>query len=124
MAFARSSEKDSQGELTNAIVTVYSKNGTDAEWPYVYNKLMAADPQTKFDMLRDFIYMTARVQNSVFAQQGISAIRDMAIRFKPNGFAPQLIEVINQIKQQRQKQNDTASVKLAEEAVKQVNDTK
>jgi len=124
LAFAKSSEKDSQGELTNAIVTVYSKNGTDTEWPYVYNKLMAADPQTKFDMLRDFIYMTARVQNPIFAQQGISAIRDMAIKYKPNGFAPQLIEVINQIKQQRQKLNDTASVKLAEEAVKQVNETK
>jgi aminopeptidase N len=124
LTFAKSFEKDSQGDLTNAIVTVYAKSGTDAEWPFVYKELTDADPQKKFDMLKDFIYMTAHVQNPVYAQQGINTIRDMGIRFKPNGFAPQLIEVLNQIKQFRQKMNDGASVKAAEDAVKQINDAK
>ncbi|SEA39829.1 M1 family metallopeptidase [Pedobacter hartonius] len=124
LTFAKSFEKESQGNLTNAILKVYAKSGTDAEWPFVYKKIADADPQSKFDMLKDFIGMTAHVQNPVYAQQGINLIRDMGIRFKANGFAPQLIEVLNQIKQFRQKMNDNASAEVAEEAVKKVNDAK
>lgn len=124
LSFAKSFEKDSEGDLTKAIIGIYSKAGTDTEWPFVYKNFIAADPQSKFDMAQDFIYMTAHVPNPLYAQQGITAIKDMAIRFKPNGFAPQLVQVINQLKEFRQKMNDPASVKVAEEAVKQVNETK
>ena len=124
LTLAKSFEKDSQGDLTNALITVYAQHGADAEWPFVYNKFNEAGGQAKFDMAKDFIYMTAHIQNPVYAQQGINAIRDMAIKYKPNGFAPQLIEVLNQLKQFRQKMNDNASVKTAEDAVKQVNDAK
>jgi aminopeptidase N len=124
LTLAKSFEKDSQGDLTNAIVAVYSKSGTDAEWPFVYGKFSEADGQKKFDMLKDFIYMTAHIQNPVYSQQGINGIRDMAIKYKPNGFAPQLAEVINQIRQVRQKLNDEASVKVANDAVTMINGTK
>ena len=124
LALAKSFEKDSQGALTDAVITIYSQRGTDAEWPYVYQKFSTAGGQDQYDMLKDFIYMTAHVQNPVYAQQGIGIIRDLAIKYKPMGFAPQLIEVLNQIKQFRQKLNDDASAKAAEEAVKKINDVK
>jgi aminopeptidase N len=124
LTLAKSFEKDSEGALTDAVITIYAQRGTDAEWPYVYQKFIAAGGQAQFDMLKDFIYMTAHVQNPVYAQQGISIIKDLAIKYKPMGFAAQLIEVLNQIKQFRQKLNDDASAKAAESAVKQINDTK
>lgn len=124
LPFAKSFEKDSQGELTNAIISIYAKNGGDAEWPYVYSNFTAADPQSKIDMMQGFIYMTAHVKNTEYAQQGIAAIRDFGIKFKPNGFAPQIIQVLDQIKGVRQQLNDNASVKLIGESVKQINDTK
>jgi aminopeptidase N len=124
LTLAKSFEKDSEGALTDAVITIYAQRGTDAEWSYVYQKFIAAGGQTQFDMLKDFIYMTAHVQNPVYAQQGISIIKDLAIKYKPMGFAAQLIEVLNQIKQFRQKLNDDASAKAAESAVKQINDTK
>jgi aminopeptidase N len=124
LALAKSFENDTQADLTSALITVYAQHGGDAEWPFVYNKFEEAGGQAKFDMAKDFIYMTAHIQNTVYAQQGINAIKDMAIKYKPNGFAPQLIEVLNQLKQFRQKMNDAAAVKVAEAAVKEVNDTK
>lgn len=124
LTLAKSFEKDSAGDLTNALITVYAQRGADAEWPFVYANFNEAGGQAKFDMAKDFIYMTAHIPNPVYAQQGINAIKDMAIKYKPNGFAPQLIEVLNQLKQFRQKLNDNASAKVAEDAVKQVNDAK
>lgn len=124
LTLAKSFEKDSAGDLTNALITVYAQRGADAEWPFVYAKFNEAGGQAKFDMAKDFIYMTAHIPNPVYAQQGINAIKDMAIKYKPNGFAPQLIEVLNQLKQFRQKLNDNASAKVAEDSVKQVNDAK
>lgn len=124
LPFAKSFEKDSEGNLTNAIVSVYAKSGGDAEWPYVFGKLNEAGPQEKFDMLKDFIFMTAHIPNPVYAQQGINALKDLGIKYKSNGFAPQLIQVLNQIKQVRQQMNDTASANLTDEAVKQINDAK
>jgi aminopeptidase N len=124
LPFAKSFEKDSQGALTNSIVSVYAKSGSDAEWPYVYRNFTDADPQGKIDIIRDFIYMTAHLKISENAQQGITAIKEAGIKFKPYGFAPQIIQALEQIKSVRQQLNDAASVKLVGESIKQINDTK
>ncbi|MET1055706.1 MAG: M1 family metallopeptidase, partial [Pedobacter sp.] len=124
LTLAKSFEKDSEGALTDAVITIYSQRGSDAEWPYVYQKFSNAGGQAQYDMLKDFIYMTAHVQNPVYAQQGITIIKDLAIKYKPMGFAPQLIDVLKQIKQLRDKMNDNASAKAADDAVKQINDAR
>lgn len=123
-AFAKTAEKTSSGGLKNAIISIYAKNGNDAEWDYVYGEFNEASGQQQFDMLKDFIYMTAHVKNPANAQQGIIKIKDLAIKYKPNGFAPQLIEVLKQLKQVRQQIGDSASAKVADDAIKMVNDTK
>lgn len=124
LPFAKSFEKDSQGDLTSAIIGVYAKSGGDTEWPYVYSNFTEADPQTKIGMLRDVIYMTAHMKSSENAQQGISTIKDCGIKFKPYGFAPQIVQALEQVKGIRQSANDTASVKLITEAIKEINDAK
>jgi aminopeptidase N len=124
LPFAKSFEKDSQGALTNAIVSVYAKSGSDTEWPYVYKNFTEADPQGKIDIIRDFIYMTAHLKISENAQQGITAIKDAGVKFKPYGFAPQIIQALEQIKSVRQQLNDAASVKLIGESIKEINDAK
>jgi aminopeptidase N len=124
LPFAKSFEKDSQGQLTNAIISVYAKSGGDAEWPYVYNNFKDTDPQSKVNMMPDFIYMTAHVKNPEYAQQGISALKDFGIKYKPNGFAPQIVQVLEQIKGVRKQLNDDASAKAIEQAVIAINGAK
>jgi aminopeptidase N len=123
-AFAKSAEKDSEGGLTNAVVSVYAKSGSDPEWPFVYRHFKETDPQSKVYMMRDFIGMTAQVKSSEYAQQGITVIKEFGIQFKSYGFGTKAIEILNQIKQARQQMNDTASVTLIETAVKEINDAK
>lgn len=126
VAFAKAKvfEKDTQGGLTNSIISVYAKNGGDAEWPFVYNNFKDADPQSKVDMMRDFIGMTAHVQKPEYAQAGIKIIKDFGITFKANGFAPQIIQVLNQLKDVRQQMGDSASAKVAGDAAKEVENAK
>lgn len=124
LPFAKSFQKDSEGALTKAIVSVYSKSGGDAEWPYVYQTISNTDAQSQFDMMQSFIFMIAHVPNPAYAQQGITFIKDFAIKYKAQGVAPQLAEVLNQLKQVRQKMNDSVSATLAENAMKQINESK
>ena len=124
LSFAKSFEKDSKGNLTNAIVNVYAKNGSDAEWPYVYSHFKETDPQNKVYMMKNFISLTAQVKNSEYAQQGITVIKEFGIQFKSYGFDKKAIEILNQIRQARQSMNDNASVKLIDEAIQQLNDAK
>lgn len=123
LTFAKSFEKESEGNLTSAVVNVYAKSGSDAEWPYVYSHFKDSGPQGKINMLKDFIGMTAKVTNPEFAQQGVTGIKELAIQYKAY-FGTQGIAILGQIKQARQQMNDAATVKVIEDAVKQINDAK
>ncbi|MGY0037092.1 M1 family metallopeptidase [Pedobacter sp. NJ-S-72] len=124
LAMAKSFEKDNKGELTKAMTTVYAQNGGDAEWPYVYKNFQESDAQSKFDMLKDFAIMTARVKSPEYSGQGINALKEFGIKYKSQGAAPVITSVLDQIKTVRQQQHDDASVKLIGEAQQQINDKK
>ena len=121
---AKSFQKDSQGELTAAIIGVYAQNGGDAEWPYVYSSFTTNDTQAKISMLPNFTYMTANVKNPEYAQQGIKVLKELGVQYKAFGAAPQIIALLEQIKDGRKKLNDDASVKVADQGIKEINDAK
>ncbi|MBS7564515.1 M1 family metallopeptidase [Mucilaginibacter sp. Bleaf8] len=116
---AKTLEKDSEGDLSEAILGVYAANGTDAEWPYVNEKFAAAPPQSKFNIIRDYAGFVARLQNSTYAQQGISQIKDFGLKFKQY-VGPQVISILEGIKAQRAKLNDTASANAVDQAIAQI----
>jgi aminopeptidase N len=124
LALAKSYEKDNEGALTQAMMTVYSTGGGDAEWPFVFNAYNKAVPQGKFNMLRNFAAMTGHVEKPEYAQQGIGAVKDFGVKFKQFGVAPTVIGLLTEIKAQRTKLNDDASAKAADDAIKAINDAK
>lgn len=121
---AKAFEKDNKGDLTKAIIAVYAKNGGDTEWPFVFKNFEESDPQTKFEMLKDFAFMTARVKSPEYAQQGINALKEIGVKYKTQGAAPVILNVLDQLKKVRKDQNDSSSVKLIGEAEQQINDQK
>ena len=62
-------------------------------------------------MIRGFAAMTGRVDKPEFAQQGIVEIKDIGVKFKPNGAGPVVIGLLTDIKANRTKLNDGASCK-------------
>jgi aminopeptidase N len=122
---AKSFEADNMDDLTAAIVTIYAANGNSAQWPFVYNKFHEAHIQVKFNLIRGFSSMTAHVDNPVYARQGIAELKDIAIKYKRYGVAQFIIGMLNgEIKTQRTKMHDDASVKAIDDAVKEINDAK
>ncbi|MDB5117252.1 MAG: peptidase [Mucilaginibacter sp.] len=120
LQLAKGFEKDNKGDLTLAMVHIYALNGTAAEWPFVYKQYQDAGIQGKFNMLREFAAMTAKVDKPEYAQQGIEALKDFGVKYKVYGVAPVVAGLLADIKTQRAKMNDTASANVADEAIKTV----
>ncbi|HTH82640.1 MAG TPA: M1 family metallopeptidase [Mucilaginibacter sp.] len=121
MELAKGFEKDNKGILTLAIVHIYATQGTSAQWPFVYKQYQDAGIQNKFNMIREFAGMTGRLDNNTYALQGIDALKDFGVKYKIYGVAPVIIGLLDDIKAQRGKMNDSASVAAADEAVKAIN---
>jgi aminopeptidase N len=122
---AKKLEADDKGQLGQAIVGVYATNGSDAEWPYVYNAFGKSSVQVKFNLTQGpMIQMICKLNNKLYVQQGISAIKDLAISFKRFNIAPKLITGLQQIEDARKKLNDTQSASAAAEAINEISQAK
>jgi aminopeptidase N len=124
LALAKAYEKDNEGALTQAMISVYATSGGDAEWPFVYSSYDKAVPQAKFGMIRNFAAMTGHLTNPVYVQQAIGAIKNFGVKYKQFGVAPTMIGVLTEIKTARTKLNDDVSAKAADDAIKAINDAK
>ena len=124
LTLSKGFETDNKGALAQAIVTVYSTSGGSGEWPFVYKEFKEATIQGKINLIRGFAAMTGRVDKPEFAQQGIAEIKDIGVKFKPNGAGPVVIGLLTDIKASRTKLNDDASAKAADDGIKAINDAK
>jgi aminopeptidase N len=125
LALAKDLEKDNKGALTQAIIGIYSESGSSAQWPFVYNQFTSLDANGKFGLIRSFIKMTGGVDSPEDAQQGIAQIRDLGMQYKKfAGVGPFIISALNQIKEQRLKLKDDVTAKVADDAIKAVNEAK
>ncbi len=108
-----------------AIVNIYANNGGDEQWPFVYTSFQQALPRVQLNMINGpFAVMAGRVTKSEYAQQGIAAIKDFGVKYKSYGFTPQVIAALNEIRVRRGKLNDNNSVKMIDDAIKQISETK
>jgi len=124
LPLAKGFEKDNKGALTAAIFNVYAANGGSAEWPYIYNTFKSSTIQNKFNSVQKFADFTGRVEKPEYAQQGIEELKAFGIKYKMYGAAQFAGGVLQGIKTQRTQMNDTASATAADEAIKQLADTK
>jgi aminopeptidase N len=123
---AKTFEKDNDGPLTDAIINVYAESGNSAQWAFVYDHYMEANRHGKVGLIRKLAQLTGSVSNPVYAEQGITALKDFAIRYNKEiqDVNPFVIRLLNNIKEQRATLKDDASVKAAEAAEKSVNEAK
>ena len=117
---AKALEQDSKGALTLGIISLYAEQGGADQWNYVYTNYKTLGAQSKFDLLPKFAVLVSRLDKSADALQGIDEIKNLGIRFKPYGVAPFVTTMLSNIKEQRSKLNDQASVKAIEQAVAEI----
>jgi len=123
LVLAKGFERDNKGPLTQAIFAIYAANGGDEHWPFVYNTFSDLGAIAKLNFVQDFSKIAGHVNNPEYVQQGITALKTLAIDNKPLGVGPFINGLLTDIKSQRAKVNDDASVKAADDAIKLINET-
>jgi len=122
LKLAKGFEGDNERALTQAMVRIYASNGTDEQWPFVYEHFTTGDRRLRGDMLDNFANIISRLKSPEYAQQGINALKDMGVKAKRRN-GPKILQLLANIKTQRKKMNDDASANAADDAIKAINDT-
>ena len=120
LKLAKGFESDNKDALTQALLLTYIKYGGEAQWPYLYETFHNATIRLKYHTLSNFADLTAHIQNPADAQQGITELKDLGIKYKQFLAGP-ITGMLNKIKDQRIKMNDQASANAADDAIKQLN---
>ena len=115
---ARNIEKDSEGALAQAIMTVYAANGNSDQWPFMLQTFQQANSRAKFGLMDKFGGFTGRVDNSADAQQGIAELEKLGKSSKR--LSHRVLDILNTIKEKREKMNDNASAQAADNAIKAI----
>jgi len=122
--YAKKYESDNVGDLTQAIVRVYATEGGATEWPFVYSRFNNGTLQEKIHLVSKFAEMTSRMENPTYIRQGIETLTALAIRYKSVGAAPFVAKFMDRIREVKTKANDISSVKLIDDAVKEIDAAK
>ncbi len=122
---AKSMEADGKGQLGQAIITVYATNGADKEWPYVIDAFAKSSVQQKYNLTQGpLTQMICRLENKSYVQQGIDAVKELAISYKRYNIAPKIIAALQTVEEARKKLNDTESANAAAAAIEEINKAK
>ena len=120
LRYAKNFEKDNEGSLTQALIRVYATSGSDAQWPFVYQKYLRANFQDQVHLTARFSDMIGRLADPADAKKGIEELRQLGVQYKGSGAAPYMIKFLTIIKERRTKGNDPASATAAENAIKEI----
>ncbi|SMB99922.1 Peptidase M1 membrane alanine aminopeptidase [Hymenobacter roseosalivarius DSM 11622] len=125
LARATAFEADNKGPLTVALVSVYGQAGGPAQWPLVLSKYDAASPSGRFDMLPGIVPLLGRLEDPTALTEGITRMKDLAVKFKAFGVAEPIIGGLQQIQQQQAARLSAPQARmLVESAVKEIQNAK
>ncbi|WDF79233.1 M1 family metallopeptidase [Mucilaginibacter sp. KACC 22773] len=123
MTLATLYEKDNEGDLTNALFTVYTANAGDDKWDYIFTFYMSRFQESRYKLTDKFAAYIGRIKSQEHALQGITEIKKLGVEFKKY-VGPQIIAVLTKLKTQRAGLNDTASASAIDDAIAEINKAK
>jgi aminopeptidase N len=112
---ARAFEKDNKKALTEAIVNVYSKFGTEKELPFISQKFATLGTQEQIQLIPAYINMLGKVNDVNAVKKGVDAVKSIGVKYKSYGANVFVTNFLEQLKQQ--KQSDQASLAYIDAAI-------
>jgi aminopeptidase N len=97
---AKELEKDSKGDLGEAVVEVYAQFGSSTEFPFIAAKYLEMRPQGKVKFLPAYLGMASRSNDSVALKKAINEAKELGIKLKEYGIDKYVINMLTQLKQQ------------------------
>lgn len=119
-SIAKNMEKDSKGELSKAIVTVYALGGGAQELDFVADTYDKAPLQSKVEMIPAYINILTKVNDSKIVDKKIGDFKDLAIKYKQYGIDKFVLAMLQGLRQNKQGQLKNATPELKEELNQQI----
>lgn len=85
MLIAKSLEKDSKGPLAAVIISLYTIQGTEADFPFVNKAFSDLAIQDKFQLIPGFVSMLFKVYQTSYLQDGVNQLKQLAKQYKTYG---------------------------------------
>lgn len=85
MLIAKSLEKESKGHLTSVIISLYTFQGTEADFPFVNKAFSELAINDKFQLIPGFVSMLYKVNQTTYLQDGVSQLKQLAKQYKSYG---------------------------------------
>lgn len=120
LKYAHQFENDSQKELHNAILYIYSQYGGEYEWNYLNDLFKTLPPPKQFNIVKDYGVAISRLDDINEITEGINSIKELGIIAKKHNVEGDIINVLDLIKENSKKKE--AKI-LAENAIKQINES-
>lgn len=112
---AKKLEKDNRKALTEALVNVYSKYGTEKELPFVSEKFAALGTQEQIQLIPAYINMLGKVNDINELKKGVDVVKGIGLKYKAYGADKFVTNFLVKLKQQ--KQSDPASLAYIDLAI-------
>lgn len=120
LKLAKTFEIDNKHQIFDAIIFLYTRYGDSEEWDFINDLFSSYIPPRKYNIVKDYGFFTGRIQNPELAKQGIEEIKKLGIIGKKFGVDKEIIEILVKIKRERQSLNDTDSIKLVDNSIKEI----
>ncbi len=112
---ARAFERDNKKALTEAMVNVYSKFGTEKELPFIREKFASSGTNEQIQLIPAYMNMLGKVNDVKAVKEGVDAVKAIGIKYKSYGANVFVTNFLTQLKQQ--KQSDQASLAYIDAAI-------
>ncbi|MET3115061.1 aminopeptidase N [Pedobacter sp. CG_S7] len=115
LATAKTFEKDNRKALTEAMVNVYSKFGTENELPFITEKFSSLGTQEQIQVIPAYMNILGKIKDIDAIKKGVDAVKAIGLKYKTYGANTFVTNFLVKLKQQ--KQNDQASLTYIEAAI-------
>ena len=106
---AKELENDNRKALTEAILMVYAKFGSEQNLPFIADKFAGMGPQEKVGLLPAYLGMAAKANNTVALQKAIDETKSLGLKYKQYGIDKYAVNLLTQLKQQTEAGKANAS---------------
>ncbi|MCD0490125.1 HEAT repeat domain-containing protein [Pedobacter sp. MC2016-14] len=97
---AKDLEKDNRKALTEAILMIYARFGTEQNLPFIANKFAGMGAQEKVSLLPAYLGMAAKANSTPELQKAIEEAKTLGLKYKQYGIDKYVINLLTQLKQQ------------------------
>lgn len=112
---AKTMEKDNRKALTEAMVNVYSKFGTEKELPFITQKFSSLGTQEQIQLIPAYMNMLGKVNDVDAVKNGVDAVKAIGVKYKTYGANVFVTNFLVKLKQQ--KQSDQVSLAYIDAAI-------